>query len=68
MKGLNLFYSNPLKKFFIIVLLLATASEFIQLWVPARSFNLFDWVANVGGIVVGIGIIMMVPRHRGKEA
>ena len=68
MRGLYLFYSSPLKKFFLVIFLLATTSELVQLWVPARSFNLFDWVSNVSGLVVGAVIIMMVQRHKGKMA
>ena len=47
-KGLNLFDSNPLRKFILLILILATVTEVIQLWVPERTFNVFDLVSNVG--------------------
>jgi uncharacterized membrane protein len=55
--GLALFDKNPLRKFIVATLLLATISEVVQLWVPARSFNVMDWVANVAGILLGVMII-----------
>jgi len=55
--GFQLFRSNPQLKFVLAILLLATVTEFVQIWVPERSFNVFDWVANVSGIVVGVGVI-----------
>ncbi len=56
-KGLMLFDFNPLRKFILLVMILATVTEVVQIWVPARSFNIFDWVANAAGILVGWGII-----------
>lgn len=52
-KGFQLFESRTFFKFIMVTLLLATVSEVAQLWVPVRSFNLLDWVANVSGIVLG---------------
>jgi len=43
----------------MIMILLATATEFVQLWVPGRAFNIMDWVANVAGLglgTLGIGL------------
>jgi VanZ family protein len=45
-------------------LLLATISEVVQLWVPARSFNVMDWVANVAGILLGVIIIRIQDLRR----
>jgi hypothetical protein len=36
--------------------------------VTRRTFNILDWIANVCGIVVGGGILMMVQRLKGKMA
>jgi VanZ family protein len=63
LKGLKLFTLNPLMKFFLLILLLATVTEVAQLWVPRRSFNIFDWVANISGVVVGLGVIKITERQ-----
>jgi VanZ family protein len=47
----------------IAVTLLATVTEVIQLWVPARSFNPLDWVANMSGLVLGL---LVTHRFRKK--
>jgi VanZ family protein len=67
-KGLKLFNTNSLLKFILLVLLLATVTEFVQIWVPGRSFNVFDWVANVSGMLVGVGMIKLAERHKGMRA
>lgn len=56
--GLKLFKDNLFIKFLIVVLLLATATEVVQLAVPSRAFNFFDWLANVVGIGVGVVVIL----------
>ena len=58
-KGVSLFNRQSLFKFFFLVLLLAVVTEVVQLWVPARSFNVFDLVSNVAGVVVGTGMVVM---------
>ena len=55
--GLILFEIHPLRKLIILTSVLATVTEFIQLWVPTRSFNIMDWVANVTGILLGTILI-----------
>jgi VanZ family protein len=67
-KGLNLFTLNPLIKFILVILLLATVTEVVQLWVPQRSFNEFDLVANVSGVVVGVAVISIAQRNEGVRA
>jgi VanZ family protein len=61
-KGLNLFNSNYLIKFILLSILLATGTEVVQLWVPQRSFNPWDMVANMVGVSVGIGTVRMAQR------
>lgn len=49
-------------------MLLATVTEGVQLWVPARTFNVFDWVANMAGIGIGLLVIrMMNERLKNQE-
>lgn len=66
-KGLSLFNSQSLFKFFFLVLLLAVVTEVVQLWVPARSFNVFDLVSNVAGAAVGTGVILMAQQRNSME-
>lgn len=55
-----LFDNNPQKKFIFLVFFLAITTELAQLWVPERTFNVFDLLSNVAGVVAGLGIIRMV--------
>ncbi len=59
-RGLKLFDVNPLRKFIVLILLLAIVTEFAQLWVPSRAFNVFDGVANVAGVMAGWAVIRVV--------
>ena len=58
--GLTLFNGNSCKKFLLVILVLATITEVVQLVVPSRAFNVFDWLANIIGIVIGVGVIRIV--------
>jgi VanZ family protein len=62
-KSLSLFSSNPLKKFILLILLLATVTELVQLWVPERSFNILDWIANISGMSAGLIAIKIFEKH-----
>ena len=66
-KGITLFEKNSLRKFVILTLILAVVTEVVQLWVPERTFNLFDLVSNVAGITIGAGVIRMVQRREGVK-
>jgi hypothetical protein len=46
------------------VLLLATITEVVQLWVPARAFNPFVLVANVAGLAAGGAAIWLQVRKQ----
>ena len=63
-----LFEINPLKKFIILMLVLAIITELVQLWVPERVFNVFDLISNVSGVIVGMGVIRMVQRYDGTRS
>jgi VanZ family protein len=63
--GLMLFKKNSLLKFILLTLLLGTVTELVQLWVPERAFNVFDWVANMVG--VGVGVILIIVTCRRKS-
>lgn len=67
-KDLSLFAANPLTKFILLVLFLAITTELVQLWVPERAFNVFDLVSNVGGVIVGVGVVKTVQRYNGATA
>ncbi|MBW6492826.1 MAG: VanZ family protein [Lentimicrobium sp.] len=63
MKGWSLFRQNSHLKFVVVVLVLAIVTELVQLWVPARAFNVFDLVSNVAGVNIGTGVVLMAQRH-----
>jgi len=63
-KGLSLFTANPLAKFILLLLFLAIVTEMVQLWVPERSFNVFDLVSNVVGVIAGMGVVVGTKRLR----
>jgi VanZ family protein len=63
-KGITLFERNSLLKFVLVILLLATVTELVQLWVPERAFNPLDWISNVSGIFVGLIVIIMSEKTK----
>jgi len=58
LKGIILFENNSLLKFVLVIMLLATVTEVVQLWVPERAFNPIDWISNVAGIFMGMMVII----------
>jgi VanZ family protein len=64
--GLTLFNLDSFKKFILAVLILATITEGVQLIIPYRAFNLFDYVANLVGIGVGLVVIWLFGRRKGR--
>ena len=56
-KGLALFSIYALRSFIVVMVVLATVTEFVQLWVPERAFNLLDWVSNISGLMLGVLVI-----------
>jgi VanZ family protein len=58
--GLNLFSSKPAMKFLASILLLAAVTEMVQIWIPSRSFNIFDLVSNAIGVISGVLIAGLV--------
>jgi VanZ family protein len=63
--ALTLFKTNSLLKFTLLVLFLGIVTELVQLWVPERTFNVFDMVSNVAGLAIGVGIIRLAQRRKG---
>lgn len=66
-KGLRLFRNDSTFSFLAVTIFLATLTEVVQIWVPVRSFNVFDGVANVTGLMAGIGVYKIVIGKRLKE-
>jgi VanZ family protein len=57
----------PTKNFlhvFIGTLLLAIGTEVVQLFLSYRTFNLFDILANVSGIFIGVIILYFTSKYR----
>jgi len=65
--SLKLFENHSLRKFIVLMVMLATVTEFVQIWVPSRSFNVLDWVANVAGIGLGVVVIKIQEGRWKKE-
>ena len=63
-KGLILFKSHSLLKFILLIFLLATVTEVVQLWVPGRAFNPADLLANVTGLGFGVTVVLIGDRRR----
>jgi glycopeptide antibiotics resistance protein len=58
---------EPFKKLILLILLLATITEVVPLWVAERKFNILDWIANVYGIVLGVLIIKIAQRSKNRR-
>jgi VanZ family protein len=56
--NLHLFRNHERQKFLFSIILLATVTEVVQLWVPSRSFNPMDFIANISGI--GLAYIVFI--------
>ena len=68
LKGFSLFEKNSLQRFVVLIFLLAVVTEVVQLWVPERTFNLFDLVSNIAGLFFGVVVIETVLRREGMKA
>jgi VanZ family protein len=64
-KGISLFEKYSLLKFVLLILLLATVTEVVQIWVPERAFNLVDLLANLLGVI--FGVLVIVFSGKGQE-
>jgi VanZ family protein len=65
MNGIFLFKNYSLLKFVLLILLLATVTEVAQLWVPERTFNVFDLISNLAGVAGGLVVIIMAQKRKG---
>jgi len=46
----------------LIILLFVTAEEISQLYIPSRTFDVFDWLADVAGIL-GASLVYKLALH-----
>jgi len=58
--GLALFNRNAFQKFLLAVFFLASLTEVLQLSIPTRAFNLYDWIANIIGLVFGVILVRIM--------
>ena len=63
-KGLRLFRKESIFSFLAVTIFLATITEVVQIWVPVRSFNVFDGVANVTGLLAGLAVVRLFLKRR----
>lgn len=47
----------------VLALLIGALDEFHQLWLPERFPGVGDWLADVVGVVLAIGLIVLKRRH-----
>lgn len=66
--GLKLFRTKPFIKFAVLLIFLAVITEFLQIWVPSRTFSTVDILSNVSGVILGIIIAGTVFRYKSKVA
>jgi len=64
--GFVLFKKRPVWQFIGWVLLLASVTEVVQLFVPTRAFNPVDWLANVTGLAAGLAATHIGTRQKGQ--
>ena len=67
LKEFSLFEKNSLQRFIVLIFLLAVVTEVVQLWIPERTFNVFDIISNIAGVLIGVGVIEMVKWHKGRK-
>ena len=53
----NTFSNNPVMWTLIIGMLYGASDEFHQLFVPNRSCDFWDWVADAGGVILAVLVI-----------
>lgn len=62
---------RPLREVVLIVVLgiaiFAALDEWHQQFIPGRSMDVFDWVADLSGAAIGIVVATMVPRSRERR-
>jgi VanZ family protein len=63
--GLTLFGKHSAEKFLGSILFLAIVTELVQIWVPSRSFNIFDMLSNAVGVISGV-LLAGVVSLKGK--
>ena len=72
-------YRNPSKavsrgckqeglKWFALALLIAVGFEFLQLVIPYRTFNINDLTGNVGGVLTGSLLLLIVTRSHSRPS
>ena len=63
-KGFSIFRTDSIFSFLSITVFLAVITELAQIWVPVRSFNVFDGVANLAGLLAGMIVLRLVIQKK----
>ena len=58
------FDKNAILKTIVISFCFGTVLELLQSLIPGRNFDIFDMLANVGGTIIGIGLIKLFSKFQ----
>ena len=62
---------RPLRQAILVVVLVialfAAADEWHQQFIPGRSMDVFDWLADLSGVTIGTIVAALVPRVRERR-
>lgn len=47
----------------IFILVIAFLSEYVQLWIPSRTFNWYDMLVNYSGIAFGMAVLIVFRKN-----
>lgn len=64
LNGQLVFVTRPVLKYVAVVIPAAILFELIQYQLPYRSFNPLDLIFNLAGAVLGLGLILFLPKSK----
>ena len=59
---------NSVIKAAIVCILYGFCIECIQLWLPTRSFDIFDVIADAFGCIVAVAIVLVISKRKKQPA
>ena len=58
----EILYKKAFKIAFIIVILYGAIDEIHQLFIPGRMADIFDWLSDTGGALIGVFLVLLLVR------